>query len=153
MRQSPLRKSSVSGIFVAASFVLLGCAEADRQNPESQARLVLGSSADLGCVVANGSPITRLVRVRNTRNAELHVSEWRVSCECLSVEPPAIDLPPGAESYVLLVFDPSKEGKDFAGDLLISVDALSADSEAGSFTVPVSVIAPSAVEHLTESPA
>lgn len=139
----------IPGLAAAATlFMLSGCRETDREDVKTEPPLVLDSSTDLGCVVSESEPAFRLVRVRNSTETVLHVSRWSVSCECLEIEPPSIDLQPGGSSYVRLVFDPAKEGNEFVGDLLISVDALSNDVRVGTFTVPVSVVAPDVVDHL-----
>ena len=78
------------------------------------------------------------------------VTRWSVSCECLTIEPMSIDLPPGEPTYIRLVFDPTKESDSVVGALRISVEAFAGKEQVCTFDVPVSVIATERLEHLGE---
>jgi hypothetical protein len=62
----------------------------------------------------------------------------------------AIRLPPSGSAYVQLAFDPAREGSDFAGDLMMEVEAFADSERVAIFSVPVSVIPAESVERLGE---
>lgn len=113
--------------------------------------ITLNSSADFGIVSAESGRTSRIVRIRNTTKTRIAVSHWKVSCECLGVVPGSCEIPAGESHFVALVFDPSKEGHGFTGDLSISVEAYSGDTTLARFTAPICIVSPHAVAHLDRS--
>jgi Protein of unknown function (DUF1573) len=82
----------------------------------------LESSTDFGCLTSDTGVAWRLVRVRHSSVAPIRITRWNVSCDCLTIEPPSMELAPGQSTYIKLAIDTTKEGPGFVGDLSISVD-------------------------------
>ena len=137
---------------LAMALALSGCTATAPTVTVTAAPIVLTSSADFGCLRSGSATVSRLIRIRNSSVAKLHVARWAVSCDCLSAEPATIDLPAEASIYVRLMFDPTKESDNFVGDLRISVEGFGAHGERlAMFDVPVSVIAPENLQHLAKN--
>lgn len=107
---------------------------------------MLASLADLGRVRSDSIPVSQIIEIRNSSNALVHVSRWTVSCDCLTLEPTSFDVEPAKSAYIRLVFDPTKEGVGFVGDLRVSIEGFASDERVCSFDVPVSVVAPEVVK-------
>ena len=135
------------------SFALQGCSQTPGEalriaSPNKTVPITLASSADFGCLRSDSESVSRIIEIRNSSNAIIHVSGWATSCECLTVEPSSIDAEPAKSTYIRLVFDPAKEGEGVVGDLRISVDGFGDAGRVCTFDVPVSVIAPDEAKHL-----
>jgi hypothetical protein len=101
----------------------------------------------MGYVVTGAEPVSRLVRIVNHTESSLQMTGWKVSCECLSVEPSAVEIGPKMSIYVRLRYDADKDG-DNTGSLLIAVEGFAGRTRACAFDVPITVISPADVEHL-----
>src|SRR6266478_4350329 len=135
------------------SLAIQGCSRTIGDTPaisSSKATLPVlpASSTDFGYVRSSSGPVSRIVQIRNSSNAIVHISRWVVSCDCLTVLPASIDVGPKKSTYVELVYDASKEGNEFVGTLRMSVEGLSGADCVCTFEVPVSVVAPEDVTHL-----
>jgi len=137
-------------VMACHTLVLHGCTGTAPEAPARALPIALGSSPDLGYLRSDAGIVSRLVKIRNSSNGPVHIARWEASCECLTIEPPSMDVHPGKTTYIRLQFDPSREGDGFVGNLLISVEAFGAAVPVCRFEVPVSVIAPGDVRHIDE---
>lgn len=158
LRSAPsFRVGSLTDVMVvlSLSLAIAGCGGPSLTAPSSVPSkktlpITLMSAADLGIVSAKSGLLVRIAKIENRSESSVGVSRWRVSCECLSVAPASLQLGPGESVFIALVYDPAKEGGEFTGNLLISVEALSGDAKVCEFGVPVSVVAAKDVAHLDE---
>lgn len=140
-------------ISLFASLAFQGCsqtADVATASPSSTITMPvrLASSADFGCLRSDSGPLSRIVEIRNSSDAVVHISRWTVSCECLTIEPSSIDVQPTKSAYVRLAFDPTREGNGFVGNLRMSIDGFEDTCHVCTFEVPASVIASEDVKHL-----
>jgi hypothetical protein len=141
----------VLAVATGAVLLLPGCADVKAVSNTAAERslpIAVASSADLGCIASGTGNAIRIVRLSNFSTEDVRISRWKVSCECLTVAPPSINLPPNASSFIQLGFDPDKESSDFVGNLLIEVEAFAGSELVGAFSVPVSVISAENIKHL-----
>jgi hypothetical protein len=143
-------------IVLFASLSIQGCSQTNGEAPpiasletmETSTPIILASSADLGCLRSESGSASRIVRLRNSSNTVAHVSRWTVSCDCLTVEPASLKVEPAKSTYIQLLYDPTKEGQGFVGDLRMAVEGFADSKCVCTFDVLVSVIPSDDVKHL-----
>lgn len=138
MRLATRRSALVFIAFIAQA--LQGCKAKAPPVPTPKFPIVSRTSADFGLIQSGSVSISRTTVLQNLSEAEVHISRWVVSCDCLSIEPASFKIAAGKSENIRLTFDPTKEGDGFAGDLRISVDGFDNDVQVASFEVPVTVV-------------
>ncbi len=74
---------------------------------------------DLGILSPGQSAVAKVV-LQNQTSGPFHVTEVDISCPCLCVDPPSVELAPGASVELAARFDPSHD-PEFRGGLSIEV--------------------------------
>lgn len=138
-----VRRAWTRCLSIIAMTALVGCFESPNKSGAtriaSEESILVRSSLDFGDLAHGSGVATRNIQVSNVTSADISVSRWVASCDCLSIEPLQLDIRAGKERVIHVTFDPDKEGDAFVGSLLVEVKGYAGDLLVARFSVPVVV--------------